>query len=180
MLVRNPQKVTLTDDGLEIVEGNVHNLEDIQSVLQDCQIVINTFGQPLKGKQTYSSVTKNILNIMNKLNIKRYIGVTGGSLTIKGDRKSLLNKLGAKLFDLFLSDMMDDKNKEWKVLTNSNLIDWTLIRLPFIKEKRETNRIKESLTDMPGSKITNHDIATFIINQINQKKYIHKAPFIAN
>lgn len=40
--------------------------------------------------------------------------------------------------------------------------------------------IKVKLTDMPGSKITNGDIAGFIIKQIESPKYIYKAPFISN
>lgn len=77
MLVRNPKKLTLSDDRIEIVEGNVQNSRDIQKILKDCQIVINTFGQPLKEKQIYSSVTETILEIMADLQSERYIGVTG-------------------------------------------------------------------------------------------------------
>lgn len=61
MLVRNPEKVTLRDDRVEVLEGDVQNPEDIQKLLIDCQVVINAFGQPLKGKQIYSNVTETIL-----------------------------------------------------------------------------------------------------------------------
>lgn len=67
MLIRNPKKLTLSDDRIEIVEGNGQNSEDIKKLLKDCQIVINTFGQPLKEKQIYSSVTETILEIMADL-----------------------------------------------------------------------------------------------------------------
>ncbi|MET4559850.1 putative NADH-flavin reductase [Lysinibacillus parviboronicapiens] len=180
MLVRNPERVTLKDDRIEIVEGNLHNLEDIRTLLKDCQIVINTFGQPLKEKAIYSSVTENILGIMADLQIDRYIGVTGGSLTIDGDKKSISNKVGAKVFKIFFPTMMLDKKKEWQILNHNKRIKWTLIRLPFIVDGAEIGVIKENLTDMPGTKITNRDIATFIINQIENLKYVHKAPFISN
>lgn len=180
MLVRNPKKLTVRDDRIEIVEGNAQNLKDIQKLLKDCQIVINTFGQPLKEKQIYSSVTENILEVMTDLQIDRYIGVTGGSLTINGDKKSIINRVGAKLFEVFYSNMMIDKKKEWQILKDNKLIKWTLIRLPFIVDGKEIGDIKEDLTDMPGTKITNRDIATFIINQIENLKYVQKAPFISN
>ncbi|MCE4048702.1 NAD(P)H-binding protein [Bacillus sp. Au-Bac7] len=181
MLVRTPKKLSLNDDRIEIVEGAVQNREDIQKLLKDCQIVINTFGQPLKEKPIYSSVTKTIIEIMAELQIERYIGVTGGSLTISNDKKSLINRLGAKLFENFYSDMMIDKKKEWDFLnSNEQIIKWTLIRLPFITDQEDIGYIKENLTDLPGIKITNGDIATFIINQIEDSKYIQKAPFISN
>lgn len=180
MLIRNPKILTLSDDRIEIIEGNVQNSEDIKKLLKDCQIVINTFGQPLKEKQIYSSVTETIFEIMADLQIERYIGVTGGSLTITGDKKSLINRVGAKIFEIIYSNMMTEKKNEWHILNANKLIKWTLIRLPFIVDEEEIGNIKESLTDMPGTKITNGDIATFIVNQIKNPKYIQKAPFISN
>lgn len=180
MLVRNPEKLTFRDARIEIVEGNVQNLEDIRKQLKDCQIVINTFGQPLKEKPFYSNVTEKILEVMADLQIDRYIGVTGGSLTINGDKKKILNRVGAKMFEIIYSNMMIDKKKEWHILNRNKLIKWTLIRLLFIVDGTEIGFIKENLTDMPGAKITNRDIATFIINQIENLKYVQKAPFISN
>jgi len=55
----------------------VENVDAIRSLLKDCQVVINTFGQPVKEPPLYSSVTKNILAIMAEPGINRYIGVIG-------------------------------------------------------------------------------------------------------
>lgn len=180
MLVRNPEKYPFIDERMEIVEGNVQENDHIYSLLTDCQAVINTFGQPVKETPVYSQVTEKILEVMKELNITRYIGVTGGSLTIDGDHKSMTNKIGAKLFKIFYSKLIADKQKEWHHLSNNKLINWTLIRLPFIENASEIGSIKESLVDMPGTKITNQDIATFIIQQIEDQQYFHRAPFIAN
>ncbi len=180
MLVRNPKKLTYRDSKIEIVQGNVQNSNDIQKLLKDCQIVINTFGQLMKEEPIYSSVTENILEVMSDLQIERYIGVTGGSLTINGDKKSFLNRVGAKFFEIIYSNMMIDKKKEWHILNKNKLIKWTLIRLPFIVDGTEIGNIEENLTDMPGIKITNQDVATFIVNQIESLKYLQKAPFISN
>lgn len=180
MLVRNPETLVYRDDDLEIVEGQIQDFEAIRKLLKDCNIVINTFGQPPKEAPIYSSVTKNILEIMKDLKISRYIGVSGGSLTINSDKKSFRNQFGSKMFDVFLSKMMADKKIEWKVLNNTKQIEWTLIRLPFVKDSLKTNLIKENLTDMPGTKISNKDIARFIMDQLDNPKYVHKAPFISH
>jgi len=180
MLVRNPEKLVTRDSRIEVIEGNVQNIEDLQKLLKDCQIVIITFGQPMKEKQIYSKLTENILGVMSDLHMDRYIGVTGGSLTIAGDTKSIVNRMGAKIFEIIYSKMMVDKKKEWHLLSNNQVIKWTLIRLPFIVEGDEVGFIKENLGDMPGIKITNRDIATFIINQIENQTYVQKAPFISN
>lgn len=180
MLVRNPETLLYKNDKIEIVEGQIQDIENIRELLRDCKIVINTFGQPTKEEPMYSKATKNILEVMKDLNISRYIGVSGGSLTINDDKKSVLNRFGAKMFELLFPKMMVDKKLEWGILFKNKHIHWTLIRLPFVKDSLKSNYIKESLTDMPGTKITNQDIATFIIDHIDNPKYIHKAPFISH
>lgn len=180
MLVRNPDKLTYKDARVEIVRGNVEHQEDIKKLLAGCQVVINAFGQPIKDEPMYSSVTKRILDVMADMEIPRYIGVTGASLTIEGDRKSFINRIGAKVFEILYSNMMKNKREEWDILKKSKDVKWTLIRLPFIAEGTEIGSIKENLTNMPGTKITNQDIATFLINQTGSEKYIYKAPFISN
>lgn len=180
MLVRNPEKLLWKNDKIEVVEGQVQEVEKIRELLIDSNIVINTFGQPTKEEPMYSNVTKNILEVMKDLNISRYIGVSGGSLTIDKDQKSFLNRFGAKLFELLFPRIMEDKKLEWEILQSNKHIQWTLVRLPFVKDSLKSNFIKESLTDMPGTRITNQDIATFIIDHIDNQKYIQKAPFISN
>ena len=180
MLVRNPKKLFVKSDNIKVVEGQIQDLENIRALLKDCEIVINTFGQPSKEEPMYSKVTKNIVEVMKDLNISRYIGVSGGSLTIEHDKKSVLNRFGAKAFEFLFPKLLEDKKLEWDILVRNKQIDWTLIRLPFVKDSLKSNDIKESLTDMPGTKITNQDIATFILDQIDNQKYIHKAPFISN
>lgn len=179
MLVRDPTRLTNTDERIEIVKGDAQDINSIRSLLKGCHIVINTLGQPVKDSPIYSSVTKSILTAMNELGIRRYIGVTGGSLDITGDNKNIINKIGARIFRFLFPKMMADKKMELAILARSD-VEWTLVRLPFVVEGSAAGNIKESLTDMPGIKITNTDIADFIINQISDKKYIRKTPFIAN
>ncbi|AZK48441.1 NAD(P)-dependent oxidoreductase [Paenibacillus lentus] len=179
MLVRNPDRLVNQDNRIEVIKGHADNISDLRQLLQDCHIVINAFGQPAGDTPLYSFVTSLVLEVMNELEISRYIGVTGGSLTLEGDRKSLQNKLGAWLFKVFFPNMIKDKQKEAAILEQYCNIEWTLIRLPFVVESEERGNVKVNLTDMPGIKISNQDIASFIIDEVLDRQYIHKTPFIA-
>lgn len=179
MLARNPDKYTFKDSGIEIIQGDAQSTDSIRLLLKNCDAVINTLGQPVRDDPIYSSVTNNILTIMSEYGINRYIGVTGGSLHVPGDSKKLINKIGEKLFELFFSKMMMDKKKELNLLQNSDR-DWTLIRLPFVVEGPETGTVRVNLTDMPGTKMMNGDIAAFLINQVTDTRYIRKSPCISN
>jgi putative NADH-flavin reductase len=179
MLVRNPQRVTISDERVEVIKGNAEDISSIQALLEGCDALINTLGQPNKATPIYSKVTSHILAMMKERGIQRYITVTGGSLNAPGDRKSPINKIGAWLFRRLYTDMIADKEKELRILLKSDA-DWTLVRLPFVIEKPAVGKIKENLHDMPGMKMTNADIANFLVNQISDTKYIRKYPFISN
>lgn len=179
MLVRNPQRLTVSDGRVEVIKGNAEDISSIQALLEGYDAVINTLGQPNKATPIYSKVTSHILAVMKDLGIKRYITVTGGSLNAPGDRKSLINKIGAWIFRRLYTDMITDKEKELRILLKSDA-DWTLVRLPFVIEKPAVSKFKVNLYDMPGMKMTNSDIADFLISQISDTKYIRKYPFISN
>lgn len=179
MLIRNPEKVSVTSQNIELIKGDAQNPESIYSLLKGCEAVVNTFGQPNRETPLYSEITKLIITTMSNTGVKRYIGVTGGSLDIYGDKKSLANQFGAILFRIIYSEMIKDKKKELALLQESE-IDWTLVRLPFVVEKNSNKPIKDSLYDMPGFTITNRDIADFLITEISASKYLRQTPFIAN
>ncbi|MBY0065020.1 MULTISPECIES: NAD(P)-dependent oxidoreductase [Priestia] len=179
MLVRTPKKSLLDDSNITLIQGDARNPDTILSLLSGCHAVINTFGQPNKAVPLYSEITALVIQTMKELEIKRYVGVTGGSLDIEGDKKSILNKVGAIVFRILYSEMMEDKRKELQLLQASKL-DWTLIRLPFVKENEKSKVIKEDDFDMPGFKISSRDIARFMIEQLHNPSYIGKTPFIAN
>ncbi|MFB8422898.1 NAD(P)-dependent oxidoreductase [Priestia megaterium] len=179
MLVRTPKKSLLDDPNITLIEGDARDQDVILSLLSGCHAVINTFVQPNKAVPLYSEITALVIQTMKELEIRRYVGVTGGSLDIEGDKKSILNKVGASVFRILYAEMMEDKRKELQLLRKSKL-DWTLIRLPFVKENKKSQAIKEDEFDMPGFKISSRDIARFMIEQIHNPSYIGKTPFIAN
>lgn len=67
MLVRNRDKIDYSDERITIIEGNAENKDDLRIVLQECQTVINTFGQPVKNKPLYSKITRNVITIMKEV-----------------------------------------------------------------------------------------------------------------
>ncbi|MFC9446548.1 SDR family oxidoreductase [Bacillus cereus] len=179
ILTRNSTNMPITNENIETITGDARDFSSIQELLQGCGAVINAVGQPKNESYIFSTATKHILKVMQEYKIKRYILISGGSLNVVGDQKGIINKMGAKLFKLFLPKMMQDKYKELQILQSSD-VDWTVVRLPFVVEGNGIGTIKESLVDMPGIKIQNGDIAPFVIKQINSEVYVGKCPFISN
>jgi len=174
ILTRNSNNIKITNENIEIINGDARDFASIRKLLKGCGAVINAVGQPKNESYIFSTVTKHILEAMKEFEIKRYIVISGGSLNVTGDQKGIVNKIGATLFK-----MMQDKYKELQIIQSSK-VDWTIVRLPFVIEGNGIGRINESLVDMPGIKIQNSDIAPFVIKQINSDRYVGKCPFISN
>ncbi|WP_242257057.1 SDR family oxidoreductase [Bacillus cereus group sp. BfR-BA-01379] len=179
ILTRNSNNMTITNENLETIIGDARDFSSIRELLKGCRVVINAVGQPKNEPYIFSTVTKHVIQAMKEFEIKRYIVISGCSLNVTGDQKGIVNKIGATLFKVFLSKMMQDKYKELQIIQSSE-VDWTIVRLPFVIEGNGIGNIKESLVDMPGIKIQNGDIAPFVIKQINSERYVGKCPFISN
>ncbi|PFD87619.1 NADH-flavin reductase [Bacillus anthracis] len=179
VLTRNSENMTITNENIEVIIGDARDFSSIRKLLKGCRAVINAVGQPKNESYIFSTVSKHILEAMKEFEIKRYILISGGSLNVTGDQKGMVSKIGAILFKVFLSKMMQDKYEELQIIQSSE-VDWTIVRLPFVMEGNGIRDIKESLVDMPGMKIRNSDIAPFVIKEINSERYIGKCPFISN
>ena len=73
VLTRNPDKLDITHDQIEKINGDVTNYESVYSLLQGCTSVVSTLGQSKGNNPVFSVAAKNIVMAMNQLHIKRYI-----------------------------------------------------------------------------------------------------------
>jgi putative NADH-flavin reductase len=179
MLVRNPEKLKIKNNLLEIVKGDVKDFESVLSLLEGCNALVSTLGQDKTEAPIFSKATNNILKAMDKVNMKRFILVTGITLDAIGDKKGFKTKLLSKIMKLSFPAIVADKQNQYSILLESN-VDWTVIRIPFIEESELIGTIKTSLTDVQGKKISTSDLAVFIFDQLSNSNFIRKAPFIAN
>jgi putative NADH-flavin reductase len=179
MLVRNPDTCQIRSPLLEIVQGDARNAEAIRSVIEGCQAVISTLGQPKGEDPIFSQATTNVIRSMKEFGIKRYILITGLNVDTASDKKSPKTASATEWMKNNYPQTTADKQKELELLLKSD-IDWTLVRLPLIELTDKKRGWKASLEDCPGEKISATDLADFLIGQLFEEAFIKKAPFIAN
>ena len=82
----------------------------------------------------------------------------------------------------FLGDTYRDINELGKTITQSNL-DWTIVRLPMLTDKPTQEKLK---IGYPGDgkvklfSMARKDLADFLLQQVNDKNWLHKSPVISN
>jgi len=181
ILLRNPDNFQIKNALVEIAKGDVINYSSVSTLIEGCQAVISTLGLgiPASEPTIFSQATTNVIQVMNELNVHRYIVTTGLNVDSPLDNKSPKT--------LFATDWMrknypistTNKQSEFDILSNSN-VDWTLVRLPLIEQTDESGEIIVSLEDCPGDKVSATDLANFLIEQLSTDKFVRKSPFIAS
>lgn len=170
---------------LTVVEGNVLNRKEVNSILQNQDAVIQCLGVGGKGdgKPTtfISDATKIIVEEMEKNKVNKLIAMgnvgAGNSVAFQ---PWFFNKIILPYFMKWLKVIIDDKNRMEPIIMNSQL-DWTVVRCPNIVDKPVKGSCKATL-DGKGLKlsITLGDMAAFMVKQIRDNTFSKQAPSISN
>lgn len=179
LLLRNPDKFTIKNPLIEVVKGDATDAKAIQSVVEGCQVIISTVGQRPGEPMVSSQAAVNVLKAMDTYVIKRYIIVAGLNLDTPFDKKSPQTSAATAWMKKHFGATHEDRQKAYATISKSN-VDWTFVRVPLILFSEEEGEIAVNLEDCKGDKINAANIATFLIEQVFDKTYYQKSPFISN
>ena len=182
-LARNPEKLEAFKDKIEIIKGSVFESSLVEKAIEGAEAVLSAIGPPA-GKPCdpyqYEKAIKDIVRIMDKNGIKRYIHI-GGAAHQGGENETW--NFGRKFLRLFLNlfgkQILITKHLEWEVLKSSDL-DWTLIRPPRIANEDASGSIYADEKNLRNLKVSVEDLTDFILQQITSKEWIRKAPLISS
>jgi putative NADH-flavin reductase len=185
LLVRNKSAITIQNENLTLIQGNVLDRNDVKKALENQDAVIQCLGVGGKGdgKPTtfISEANKIIVDEMEKQKVSRLIAMSnvgaGNSLSFQ---PWLFTNFILPYFMKWLKVIIDDKNRMEPTIMNSEL-EWTIIRCPNIVDKTPKGKVHATL-DGKGLKlsITLGDMAEFIVHQLTDSTYSKQAPSISN
>lgn len=178
LLLRNLESFSIQNDQIEIIKGDALDLEAVQLLLQDCKAVISTVGHRKDEPLVAGLATKNILEVMNRYEIDRYILLAGLNIDTPFDKKGTKTQMASDWMKTNFPLIQEDRQKAYKLLEEST-VSWTQVRVPFIEFTNSSSEIAISLEDCLGDKINAHDIAKFMIREMQESKYSRKSPFIS-
>ncbi|MDH5185151.1 MAG: NAD(P)H-binding protein [Gammaproteobacteria bacterium] len=182
LLVRDPAKLGLEVEQSEVVVGSIEDPAVVQSALYGCDAVLNAAGGIKASNQykVFKEGTQNIIDAMRKHGIKRLVSINGAASIIPGEYVSLKRRM-VRLFVLMLVKfMVDAKAAEYKVLSQSMDIDWSMVRAPVLVDEKGSGELLIDERDMAGGKVMLEDLARFMVSQLDDRTWIHKAPFVAS
>ncbi|GHB68083.1 NAD(P)-dependent oxidoreductase [Persicitalea jodogahamensis] len=178
LLLRNPDNFSIETTLAELVAGDARNYEAVRTLLEDCQAVISTLGQPAGQPAIFSQATENVLRAMEGTITTRFIVITGAPVDAPGDRKGEWAQTATDWMKANYPETTNDKQVEYQKLTESQ-VAWTLVRLPWIELTEVEQDVKVSLEDCPGETVSASALARFLVAQLTDDTYVRQAPFVA-
>jgi len=182
-LARTPAKLDALKNQITIIKGNANDPSSIHELLQGSDIVISALG-PVKAdgdaaKNISTITTDHIIQEMQQQHIERYILVSGAAVVMPDDDRNLKGWLIKMLARTALSNVVHDKEAEYKRLQESP-IQWTLVRCPLIDALPFQREAKAALDTPPSFKLRAGELARFMIEQIDSPEYMRKGPFLGS
>lgn len=180
-LVRNLQKINQIPAGVEIVLGDVTDIDAVRRLLKGCTHVVSMLGMgtPPSEPTIFAQSTQHILDTMQQEGILRYIVTTGLNVDTPSDQKSMQTQFGTQWMKQNFPISTANKQAEYDLLVSS-VADWTLIRLPLIELTNVKVPVNTDLKDCTGNKISAKSLAKFVVMQLFSKEFSGQAPFVFN
>jgi putative NADH-flavin reductase len=181
-LARSATQISLTNRNLEKVHGDARSSQDVEAALIGVDVVIQTVGIGLgdlfRPVTLFSDATRVLLAAMKAQGVKRLICVTGFGA---GDSRLSISCLQMVPFQIVFGRAYDDKSRQERLIEESAL-DWTIVRPGVLTGGARTGRYKvlEEPSEWRNGIISRSDVAEFLVRQIEDRTYMHKAPVLVN
>jgi putative NADH-flavin reductase len=178
-LTRDAARITRAHERLHIVAGDVLDPGAVERAVTGQDAVVVVLGNGRKGV-VRAEGTRTVIEAMNRAGVKRLVCQ---STLGAGDSRGNLNFMWKYImFGLLLRPAYADHQQQEAYVRASDL-DWTIVRPSAFTDGPRTGTYRhgfgagETGLDL---KIARADIAEFLLNQVTDRTYVHRAPGLSN
>ncbi len=175
-LARSPDKLSLGNPALTVVQGDVLDPSAVERVVAGVDAVICSLGNTANNPDfVVSSGTQVIVDAMQMLAVRRLIVVSSIGV---GDSKDQVPFFFKALMKTVLKKAMQDKERQEQIVRASGL-EWTIVRPGGLTDGPQTG-VYKSGTDpkITAGQVSRADVADFVLKQLTDATYLHKAPSV--
>jgi len=176
--VREKSRLEASGEGLQIFEGDVYTGEKVSECVEDADAIVSVLGQNRNTSDDLLTVGgENIIEAMDKHGVERFVTLVGAGVREEGEKPSLSGKIIGLLLKLVNPEILKDAEDHTEKVRDSGL-DWTIIRAPRLTggEERGDYRTGDVSPGMKG--VSRDDVADFILDCVENDRYIHEMPKI--
>lgn len=180
---RSARGSALSNPNLEKIRGDALDRRDIAAALDAIDVVIQALGVSSLGDlfrpvSLFSDAARLLVSAMEGRPVKRLISVTGFGA---GDSRASISCLQRLPFLMVFGRAYADKSVQEQLIKDSSL-DWTIARPGVLTNGRRTGRyrILDEPSQWRNGIISRADVADFLVRQIEDRRWLRKAPVLVN
>ena len=173
---RTPGKVNTFSGKVKVVQGDATDPAGVRRAVKGQAAVFHALAQGVTEKSNIQTIfAANLIQAMEAEGVKRLIMLSALGSGDSWDQASLLVKFVHKVA---LKNFFADKEQaEAKIIQSS--LNYTLIRPAVLSNGKRRGNVKASLKKgRLKQRISRADVAAFMIEQLDDRKWERKAPLI--
>lgn len=177
--VRSPQTLSVGHPNLVLARGDVTNPDAVDAAIRDQHAVLSALGAPSPMRR-YPALTVGLAHIvtsMARLGVPRliylsFLGVAAGRRQLPGPFRHLVS--------FALRHAIADHEANEALIVRSSLA-WTIVRAPKLTNGRGTGNYRSGEAirgSWPVPLVPRADVAHFMLEQLENERYVRKAPAV--
>jgi uncharacterized protein YbjT (DUF2867 family) len=166
--------------GAKLVVGDARDARSLREALKGVDAVVSALGtpaSPFREVTLLSEVTRTLVDAMKAEGVSRLVAITGmGAGDSRGHGGFVFDKL---IFPLLLRKVYVVKDRQEAIVRESGL-DWVLVRPMILNDKPGGGAVRAltDLSEVHGGTISRQDVASFVLDQVSDDRWLRQAPLI--
>jgi putative NADH-flavin reductase len=163
---------------LTIVKCDATNHEEVTSLLRGQDVVVSCIGHTRgSASNVQTNATKILVKIMDDMNIKRFVTVTGTGARFPGDKIGLVDRFLNTAVEIVDPSRVNDGREHLKVLEASD-VGWTVIRV--LKLQNTSQRAFTLKLNGPTKWFVGRtEAAQAMLQVITDNSFVRQSPIIS-
>lgn len=177
VLLRNPNRMTLTSPSMRIVLGSVLDHESVRKTVLGSDAVLSCIGQGtlLRNTRVCSVGTRLIADVMKEQGLRRLVVESAFGA---GESLAQAGALQRLMFATLLRAPYEDKNLMEPELKASGL-DWTILRPTLLTNGPRTGRYVVVVGGRPeAARVSRADVATAMLRAVEERLWVEESPMV--
>jgi putative NADH-flavin reductase len=172
--VRSPERMT-PHEGMSVEHGDPHDAKKMADAMRGFEIVISTLGRrDNREPMLLTDCMRATIEAMHAASVSRLIVVSSALLFPD------VGVFGAFFRFVFGKAMADSATME--ACVDGSALEWTIVRPPRLLNRAASGKFRSRDGHLPGggSSIARADLATFLLDEAEQRAHVRKIVGVAS